>query len=305
MRSYALHNGYDRFIEEKDFPHPTFKTVWGVCDEDMFARGIQELRELSNAGKPFFATFLSVSNHRPYTYPKGRIPEDPDRQWRRYAVKYSDFALGEFFRAARKEAFWTNTIFAVVADHGARVYGSQDIPIHSYEIPLLVVGPAVVKAPSRVGELGSSLDVSPTLLGMIGRPYDSLFFGHDLLRTPPQDGRAFLNHNRDIGMLVRNRMVVLGLQKTVEFYTGDPKKIEMTLVAKPDESDVELEKNAIAVFQVADDLYTHRRYRIDGAPPLPPAVAQGAQNAPTAPDRADIMSPAKSPVAGAKAAERN
>ena len=50
-------------------------------------------------------------------------------------MKYSDYALGQFFQAARKEAFWTNTIFVVVADHGARVYGSQSIPIHSYEIP--------------------------------------------------------------------------------------------------------------------------------------------------------------------------
>ena len=69
-------------------------------------------------------------------------------------MKYSDYALGRFFQAARKEAFWTNTIFAVVADHGARVYGKQSIPIHSYEIPLLIAGPAVVKGPSRVRATG-------------------------------------------------------------------------------------------------------------------------------------------------------
>ena len=65
-------------------------------------------------------------------------------------MKYSDYALGQFFQAAKKEAFWTNTVFVVVADHGARVYGKQSIPIHSYEIPLLIAGPAVVKSPSRV-----------------------------------------------------------------------------------------------------------------------------------------------------------
>jgi len=96
------------------------------------------------AGSMLLATLLSVSNHKPYTYPKGRIPEDPDKQKRAHAVKYSDFALGQFFRAAKKDAFWTNTIFAVVADHGARVYGSQTIPIKSYEIPLVILGPAAV-----------------------------------------------------------------------------------------------------------------------------------------------------------------
>src|SRR5262245_45835758 len=123
MRSYAVRNGYDRFIEQKHIENPTFTTAWGVCDEDLFARAIEEFRTLNATGQPFFGTVLSVSNHKPYTYPKGRIPEDPNRQKRAHAVKYSDYSLGKFFQAARKEAFWTNTIFVVVADHGARVYG--------------------------------------------------------------------------------------------------------------------------------------------------------------------------------------
>lgn len=269
MRSYALHNGWDRFIEEKDFPHPTFKTIWGVCDEDTYARGIEEFRKLAQEGKPFLGTILSVSNHKPYTYPRGRIPDDPDKpkRTRAKAVKYSDWCLGQFFKAAKKESFWTNTVFVVVADHGARVYGSQDIPIFSYEIPLVIIGPAVVKHPERLGMLGSSLDVSPTILGLIGRPYDTMFFGRDLLHDPPDEDRALLNHNRDIGMFSHNRMVVLGLQKTVEYYAGDPKKTNLKPVLKPTPGFLNLETNTIAIFQVADDLYMHRRYRIDGTPP--------------------------------------
>jgi arylsulfatase A-like enzyme len=263
MRSYAVRNGYDRFIEQKHFEHPTFTTAWGVCDEDLMNRTVDELRALNDSGKPFLATVLSVSNHKPYTYPKGRIPEDPDKQWRDYAVKYSDYALGLFFKRAKQEAFWTNTIFAVIADHGARVYGHQSIPIHSYEIPLLITGPAVVKTPSRVGQLGCSLDVAPTLLGLLGRPYETLFFGRDLLRMLPEDGRVFLGHNRDIGMLAHERLVVLGLMKTEEFYEGDPKKKDLTLLPNPTVTDRELEKDAMAVYQVADDLYTNRRYAID------------------------------------------
>ncbi len=264
MRSFALDNGYDRFIEQKHFEHPTFSTIWGVCDEDLFARAVKEFHDLAETGQPFLGTVLSVSNHKPFTYPKGRIPEDPDQRRRENAVKYSDFALGEFFRAAKKEAFWTNTVFVVVADHGARVYGKQSIPIHSYEIPLLIAGPAVVKHPSRVGKVGCSLDVPTTILGLLGRPYESMFFGQDLLKIPPEQGRAFLNHNRDIGLLMHDRMVVLGLMKTVEFYQGDPKVVEMSLLSKPTDADREIEKDAIAIYQVADDLYIHRRYRIDG-----------------------------------------
>jgi phosphoglycerol transferase MdoB-like AlkP superfamily enzyme len=263
MRSYAVRNGYERFVEQKHFAHPTFTTAWGVCDEDIFARCIEEFRTLNDAGKPFFGTVLSVSNHRPYTYPKGRIPEDPDKQWRVNAVKYSDYSLGQFFKAAQKEAFWTNTIFAVIADHGARVYGNQSIPIHSYEIPLLIAGPAVVKGSSQIGQLGCSLDVGPTLLGLIGRPYETLFFGRDLLKMKAEDGRIFLNHNRDIGMLAHDRLVVLGLMQTDEFYEGDPKHVEMTPLAHPGDADLEIEKDASAIYQVADDLYMHQRYHVD------------------------------------------
>jgi phosphoglycerol transferase MdoB-like AlkP superfamily enzyme len=269
MKPFALNNAYDRFLEHNppfhnDFPHKTFSTIWGVCDEDIYARGIEEFRELAKVGKPFLGTILSVSNHKPYTYPKGRIAENPDERKRENAVKYSDFALGEFFRAARKEPFWTNTIFVVVADHGARVYGSQSIPIHSYEIPLLIVGPAVVKRPSRMPMLGCSLDVSPTILGLIGRPYETLFFGHDLLHSPPEQNRALLNHNRDIGLYAQQRLVVLGLKRTVEFYQGDPKVVDLKPMSSPGPPETELEKDAVALYQVADDLYMNRRYRIDG-----------------------------------------
>ena len=267
MRSFAVRNGYDKFVEQKHFQKPTFATIWGVCDEDLMLRAVEEFRGLSRTGKPFLGTVLSVSNHKPFTYPKGRIPEDPDKRKREHAVKYSDYALGLFFQAAKKEAFWTNTIFAVVADHGARVYGKQSIPIRSYEIPLVIAGPAVVKAPGRIGQLGCSLDVPTTLLGLLGRPYDSMFFGRDLLGPGAAESRAYLNHNRDIGCLAGDRMVVLGLHQTVEFYQGDPKQTEMTLLPSPSESDLELEKDTIALYQVADDLYMHRRYRVEEKQP--------------------------------------
>jgi hypothetical protein len=104
-----------------------------------------------------------------------------------------------------------------------------------------------------------------------------MFFGRDLLKMNSADmpvgvgasvpasgeGRVYLNHNRDIGMLARDRLIVLGLMQTDEFYQGNPKVIEMTPLSHPTEDDLELEKDAIAIYQVADDLYMHQRYRLD------------------------------------------
>jgi phosphoglycerol transferase MdoB-like AlkP superfamily enzyme len=263
MRSFALDNGYDRFIEQKHFEHPTFSTIWGVCDEDTYARALEEFRALAKTGKPFLGTVLSVSNHKPYTYPKGRIAEDPDERKRENAVKYSDWCLGQFFKAAKKESFWTNTVFVVVADHGARVFGSQSIPIFSYEIPLLISGPAVVKGPRRVPHLGCSLDVPVTILGLLGRPYETLFFGRDLLKSPPDQNRVLLNHNRETGMYAREKMVTLGLKQSATFYEGDPKVVDLKPLKSPSAADLEFANDCIALYQVADELYTSRRYHLD------------------------------------------
>ena len=265
MRSFTVRNGYDRFVEQKDFPNAKFTTIWGVDDEEVFNRANEEFRQLAANGKPFFGTILSVSNHKPYTYPAGHIREDPNEHRRANAVKYSDFALGEFFRAARKESYWTNTIFVVIADHGARVYGSQSIPIHSYEIPLVILGPAAVKAHVKVGALGNSLDVAPTILGLLGRPYETMFFGRDLFSGTQTNSRAVLNHNRSIGLYRDERLVVLGLKQGVEFYAGDPKHEDIKPTTTLIDDDLEQEKDTIAIFQVADDLYMNERYRIDAA----------------------------------------
>ncbi len=283
MKSYALNNGWDRFLEHNppfndDFPKPNFATIWGVSDEEVYARAIKEFHALNETGKPFLGTIMSVSNHKPYTYPTGRISEDPvhPKPSRNKAVKYADWCLGQFFQAAKKEPFWTNTVFVVVADHGARVYGSQSIPIFSYEIPFVILGPAVVKSPTRVGQLGCSLDVAPTVLGLIGRPYETLFFGRDLFKEQPAEGRVFINHNRDIGIMEKERLVVLGLQKTEEYYSGDPKVANMEPLEKVTKADEEIKTNAIAVYQVADDLYMHDRYRIDASESKRPATGTNA-----------------------------
>lgn len=268
LRPFALDNGFERFIEQKDFEKPTFSTVWGVCNEDLYDRVLDEMRTMHQSGKPFFVAALSVSNHQPFTYPDGRIKEPAKAHSRKNAVKYVDYALGRFFDMARKEVFWKDTIFVVIADHGARVYGSQTIPIRSYEIPLLIAGPAVVDQPKRINTLGCQLDVAPTILGLIGRPYTTTFFGHDLLRTPPGKERVLLHHNRSIGIYRDQRLVILGLNKTIEYFRGDPKTGKFERVPDADEISQQLEREAVAIFQVADDLYTGERYKVVDPQPL-------------------------------------
>ena len=102
-----------------------------------------------------------------------------------------------------------------------------------------------------------------TLLGLLGRPYESLFFGRDLLKGNPANERVLINHNRSIGIWAKERMIILGLQKSVEYLEGDPKKVEVKTLANPGQQEFELEKDCAVLFQVADDLYMNRRYHLD------------------------------------------
>lgn len=279
IRSYSQRNGWDRLVEESDFKSPVFRTAWGVSDEDLLQRGVEEMRALHQAGKPFLTTFMTVSNHRPFTYPTGRIPEDPNAHWRDHAVRYADWALGDFFERARKEAFWTNTVFVVIADHGARVYGSQTIPLRSYQIPCVVVAPALRDLPRRIDAEASQMDIVPTLLRMIGRPYESLFFGHNVLDPAgARQARCLMHHNRSVAVYRERRQVVFGLNKTVEHWSGEPGSGAMARTPEPDARALSLRDDGIALFQVADELYTARRFNL---PAVPAKATEPASSRPT------------------------
>jgi phosphoglycerol transferase MdoB-like AlkP superfamily enzyme len=273
MGAYMRNNGMQRVIEQKDYASGQFTTAWGVADEAIFDKALAEMDTLYRAGRPFYTLVLSVSNHRPYTYPAGRIAANPDERKRANAVQYADWALGRFMRDARTHAFFDNTIFVLMGDHGPRVYGAAEIPLPSYSVPVLFYAPGIVPAGVRLGDLASSMDVPPTILGLLGGSYDSKFFGRDVLSPEPRAGLSVMTHNNEIALMRGNRLAVLGLQGAATVYavggTGEMRRIDA-----PDAQDRALIEDAIAYFQTADELYRRGEYRFD--PKLPvtaPTVA--------------------------------
>lgn len=254
MGAYMRNNGMERVIEQRDYPRGTFTTAWGVADEAIFDRTLTELDSLHATGRPFYTLVLTVSNHKPYTYPAGRIAEDPAAHRREHAVRYADWALGRFMRQARTHGFFDNTLFVLMGDHGARVYGAAEIPLPSYEVPVLLYGPSLVPSGVRVGTLASSLDIAPTVMGLLGGEYESRFFGRDVLHEPPGDGRALMTHNSELALLRGGRMAVLGLRGATTVYAVDSAG-GMLPVRVEDEQDRALVREAIAYFQGADQLY--------------------------------------------------
>lgn len=259
MRDYMKNNGMQRVIEQGDFPSDAFTTAWGVSDEYIFDGALARMDSLHRTGKPFYTLILSVSNHKPYTYPTGRIPENPLERRRIFAVRYADWALGRFMRMARSHAFFDNTIFVLMGDHGARVYGAAEIPLPSYQVPILFYAPGIIPAGRRIDTMVSSLDVPPTILSLLGLSYDSKFFGRDIFTMRPDEGRALMTHNSELALMRGNRMAVLGLRQATTLYDVDSLGA-LRRIATPDSSGRELIEDAIAYFNGADRVYRSGAY---------------------------------------------
>ncbi len=266
MGRYLSHNGVERVVEQKDFPPEAFRTAWGVSDEAIFDRALTEMDSMAAAGRPFYTLILSVSNHRPFTFPAGHIQYEPALSRRENAVRYADWALGRFLRRAQGHAFFKDTLFVVMGDHGARVYGAAEIPLASYEVPILFYAPGVMPAGRRVDTLASSLDVPPTVLAILGIDYESKFFGHDVFRADPAAGRALMTHNSEIALMRGSRVAVLGLRGDTRLYGYDRASGRFEAL-RPDAAGRELIEDAIAYYEGADTLYRGGAYAFGGAPP--------------------------------------
>ncbi|HYU31511.1 MAG TPA: LTA synthase family protein [Thermoanaerobaculia bacterium] len=264
MGHYLRHNGVDRIVEQKDYPAGTFKTAWGVADEAIFDRALAEMDRMQAAGRPFYTLILSVSNHRPFRFPEGAVRPDPKLHGRENAVRYADYAVGRFLRQARGHSFFQNTLFVVMGDHGARVYGAAEIPLPSYEVPILFYAPGVIPAGQRIDTLASAMDIPPTILGVLGVEYDSKFFGHDLFRIDPSAGRALMTHNNEIALLRGARMAVLGLHASTALYDVTPDGA-LNPVPAPDAGGRELIEDAIAYYNGADREYRAGGYTFAGS----------------------------------------
>jgi phosphoglycerol transferase MdoB-like AlkP superfamily enzyme len=198
---------------------------------------------------------MTTSNHRPFTYPDGRI-DIPSGTGRRGAVKYTDWAIGEYIRQARTRPWFRDTIFVIVADHTAGTSGRVELPPRRYRIPLLIHAPGRV-APGVEARLCSQIDFGPTLLSLLGWSYDSRSFGRDVLHMGPGEGRALIATYQSLGYLKDERMVVLRPGREVLGFRYEPDSMEA--VRAP--VDEELMREAIAHYQTAGYLLEHGLYQ--------------------------------------------
>lgn len=214
MQDFFSGNGY-QIVDKSSFSPEeiTFSNVWGVCDEDMYNKAIKIMNAEARQNKPFFNHIMTVSNHRPFTYPNNKIDIPGDIKSRDGGVKYTDYALRKFFDMARKQPWFNNTVFVIIADHCASSAGKTELPLEKYRIPAFIY--TTTEKPEKYNQLMSQIDIMPTLFGLLHFDYNSKFFGQDVLK-PDYKPRAFIATYQDLGLIKDNVLTVLSPKQEIK-----------------------------------------------------------------------------------------
>lgn len=252
MNSFFEGNGF-RTIDQNDFSteETTFSNAWGVCDEDLFEKALKVMDE---GQRPKLLFLLTTSNHRPFTYPNGKI-DIPSGESRAGAVKYTDYAIGKFLTKAASKTWMKNTVFVIVADHSTEGRGRFSLEMSDFHIPMWIYAPTMIK-PARYKKLVSQIDIVPSLIHLLGLQDHSPFFGRSFFDPEQKEERAFIGNYQYVGYYKPNVLTTLGPNKQVRSYVYDP----VTKVQK-NSSDTTYLNEAIAYYQYANDLLTTGRYQ--------------------------------------------
>jgi phosphoglycerol transferase MdoB-like AlkP superfamily enzyme len=158
---------------------------------------------------------MTTSNHRPYTYPAGKI-NIPSGTGREGAVKYTDYAIRQFFNKIKNKPWYKNTVVLLVADHCASSAGKDEIDISKYHIPCLIVN-LPNKDKGNIDKMCSQIDLYPTLFNLLGWKYDSNLFGRNVLESDYVP-RIILGTYQQLAYLRNDSLVILGPRQVAETF---------------------------------------------------------------------------------------
>tara|TARA_R110000868_G_scaffold40008_4_gene138768 strand:+ start:16495 stop:18591 length:2097 start_codon:yes stop_codon:yes gene_type:complete len=268
MEDFFSGNGYD-IVDKKNFKPEeiTFSNVWGVCDEDMYNKAIKVMNAEAKENKPFFNHIMTVSNHRPFTYPNNKIDIPGDAKSRDGGVKYTDFAMKNFFEKAKKQPWFANTVFVILADHCASSAGKTELPLDKYRIPAMIYSPGFIQ-PQQYNKLMSQIDIMPTVFGILNFNYQSKFYGQDVLK-PDYKPRALIATYQDLGLIKDDVLTIISPKQSYKQYqlTLQPKPgvgadFQIYYDEKPlDKSRMDLVNETISFYQTASDMLKKKKYQ--------------------------------------------
>lgn len=262
MKGWYSGNGFDEIVDQAQFENPTFVAPWGVCDEDLVVKANEEFKKLHAKGQKFATVMFSQSNHSPFEFPCEKIEllKDAPPNSVKNAIKYADYAIGRFFELAKKEPYYKDTVFVVVADHNVRVYGDDMVPVDMFHIPAIILGGDI--KPMIYDKIASQPDVLATALDLMRVDLKYPIMGHSIFSDKKQNISLMQFHSSyalradDKVAIVRpGQKPLTFLYKNPESYLDKSNHLSLT------DHDEELEKDALAFVVTLDYVYDKKLYR--------------------------------------------
>lgn len=240
--------GIDDYYGRTEFNDDSqFDGFWGIWDEPF----LQYMKKTLDKKKtPFFATAFTVSSHEPYVIPqkyKNRFKEGKVAIHKN--AEYTDFAIKRFFDEAKKEPWFDNTIFVMVADHCNQIYYDEyQKPINRFAVPILIYQPNS-KYVGVDDDFAQQIDIFPTILDMIG--YDKPFrsWGRSLLDKKSSQP-FFINSTGNIYQFARgNYICTFDGKVALGFYDKNDKALKNNLIKNRNAEMNDIELNCKAFIQ--------------------------------------------------------
>ncbi len=196
-----------KIYEEGHYRSPKFN-VWGISDKNLF---LEANAVMSQQQKPFFSIIQMANNQRPYAIPpedtgfvRRFVSEDELEKYgfesleEFHAFAYTDYCIGKFMEAASGEAYFDNTIFVFLGDHGVEGRTGAFYPpawneqrLSEEHVPFLIYSPGLI-SPRVYSKVVSQIDVLPTVAGLVQQPYTNTSLGRNVLDSTSQENIAFI-----------------------------------------------------------------------------------------------------------------
>lgn len=208
LNVYCINQGFDVILEQQDFDKATPSGKWGIYDEHVFNK---QLSDLSHVKEPFFSVTMTLSNHEPFDVPGPvRFPGNDEANKFRNSAAYTDACIGEFFRKAKKESWYANTLFVLVADHGHLLPKHRnDLYPNSRHIPMILYGEPI-KPEYRgiqITKLGGHQDLPATLLPQLGLDASEFHWSKNLM-APAATNFAYFQMEHVLGWIEEKNWLV-------------------------------------------------------------------------------------------------
>ncbi len=214
--AFAKTAGFQSYYGMNEYPNASkdFDDWWGIWDEPFlqyFAQSLNTMRQ------PFATALFTLSSHHPFHIPeqyKGKFPKGhrPLHQ----CVGYTDHALRQFFAYVKKTDWYQNTIFVITGDHTNQKYLPEyKTSVTDFAVPLIFhFGDGHLKGMRN--EIAQQIDITPTLLGLIGNQQPYIAFGQDLLHR--KDGQMAIGYTNGVYQLLQDSLALLYTDRPIGVY---------------------------------------------------------------------------------------